>query len=101
MTCFALNNLSLSLSTAAGAPVLLLLFNAGPLDVSWAVQDKRVQVILECFFPAQATGEALRHMFYLNGPGSNPAGRLPATWPVSLNQVCLVLVSDEEEQSGY
>lgn len=71
---------------AAGAPVLLLLFNAGPLDISWAVHDKRVQVILECFFPAQSTGEALRHIFYRDGPGSNPAGRLPATWPTSLDQ---------------
>ncbi|XP_065838078.1 thermostable beta-glucosidase B-like [Oscarella lobularis] len=43
-----------------------------------------VDVIIECFFPAQAAGSALSDLFlgYVN-----PAGRLPATWPMSLDQV--------------
>ncbi|XP_072030500.1 uncharacterized protein [Amphiura filiformis] len=61
-------------------PVALLLFNAGPLDITWAVSNSGVQVIMECFFPAQATGDALYQVF-TNTNGANPAGRLPATWP--------------------
>ncbi|XP_072030528.1 uncharacterized protein [Amphiura filiformis] len=69
-----------------GKPVILLLFNAGPLNVTWAVSNAGVQVIMECFFPAQATGDALYRVF-TNTNGANPAGRLPATWPASLSQV--------------
>ncbi|XP_070573812.1 uncharacterized protein [Ptychodera flava] len=71
---------------AGGKPLVLLLFNAGPLDVSWAVQSDAVSVIVECFLPAQATGTALYRMF-INMQGANPAGRLPMTWPRSMQQV--------------
>ncbi|XP_077989356.1 uncharacterized protein LOC144443692 [Glandiceps talaboti] len=71
---------------ADGKPVILLLFNAGPLDVSWAVNNDAVSAIVECFFPAQATGTALYRLF-VNMEGSNPAGRLPMTWPKSMDQV--------------
>ncbi len=70
-------------------PVILLLFNAGPLDISWAVQSQRVSAILECFFPAQATGEALWRVLHNQGEGANPAARLPNTWPASVGQVNL------------
>ncbi|XP_071942033.1 uncharacterized protein [Antedon mediterranea] len=81
-----LNLLQDAVAAANGKPVILLLFNAGPLDVSWAVSSPSVRVIVECFFPAQATGEALRRLF-VNYPHSNPAGRLPSTWPASMEQV--------------
>ncbi|XP_071112668.1 uncharacterized protein [Haliotis cracherodii] len=68
-------------------PVVLLLFNAGALNVTWADQSSDIAAILECFFPAQATGEALRRVTINEGPGSNPAGRLPATWPASEDQI--------------
>ena len=32
---------------------VLVLYNAGPLDVSWAVNSKEVIAILESFFPSQ------------------------------------------------
>jgi beta-glucosidase len=66
---------------------MVLLYNAGPLDVSWAVNSERVHVIMECFFPAQSAGEALRRVVYNDGPAANPAGRLPNTWPASVDQV--------------
>lgn len=50
-------------------------------------QHAGVSVILECFFPAQATGDALYNVLTATGPGSVPAGRLPATWPVDIDQV--------------
>ncbi|KAJ6655616.1 hypothetical protein lerEdw1_004968 [Lerista edwardsae] len=71
---------------AAGRPVILLLFNAGPLDVSWAKGNESVGAILTCFFPAQAAGLAIAKVL-LGAEGTNPAGRLPATWPAGMHQV--------------
>ncbi|XP_071112530.1 uncharacterized protein [Haliotis cracherodii] len=72
---------------ASGAKVILLLFNAGPLNITWAVESPNVQVIMELFFPAQATGEALRRVLLAEGPNSVPAGRLPVTWPLYINSL--------------
>ena len=74
------------LVAAAGRPVILLLFNAGPLDVSWAQAHEGVGAILACFFPAQATGLAIARVL-LGEAGATPAGRLPATWPAGMHQV--------------
>lgn len=75
-----------AVAAAAGRPTILLLFNAGPLDITWAKQSDGVHAIIECFFPAQATGVAIANML-LNMEKANPAGRLPATWPADMDQV--------------
>ncbi|KAG8451444.1 hypothetical protein GDO86_003597 [Hymenochirus boettgeri] len=75
-----------AVSAAAGHPVILLLFNAGPLDISWAKNSNGVHAILECFFPAQAAGVAIAKML-IGADGVSPAGRLPATWPAGMEQV--------------
>ncbi|XP_034975135.1 uncharacterized protein LOC118087022 [Zootoca vivipara] len=75
-----------AMAWAAGRPVILLLFNAGPLDVSWAKAQDRVGAILACFYPAQVTGLALAKVL-VGAKGANPAGRLPATWPAGMHQV--------------
>jgi len=69
------------------APLVLLLFNAGPVDITFAQESPEVDAILACGYPAQATGEALYRVLTGSGPHSVPAGRLPATWPAQLNQV--------------
>ncbi|XP_053562988.1 uncharacterized protein LOC128653621 isoform X2 [Bombina bombina] len=75
-----------AVSSAAGRPIILLLFNAGPLDVTWAKSSDGVHAILECFFPAQAAGIAIA--LTLTGQGGiSPAGRLPSTWPAGMDQV--------------
>ncbi|KAK7483294.1 hypothetical protein BaRGS_00025461 [Batillaria attramentaria] len=70
-----------------GVPVVLVLFNAGPLNVTWADQHPGVTAILECFFPAQTTGTALLHVLTNYGGTSSPAGRLPNTWPLLASQI--------------
>jgi len=45
-----------AVANSGNAPVLLLLFNAGPLDVTWAKHNDRVVAIFECFFPGQTAG---------------------------------------------
>ena len=74
-------------ATAASDRIVVLLFNAGPLDVSWAVDSDRVRAIIACFFPGQATGDALVRVLTMTGPNSNPAARLPATWHAHMGQV--------------
>lgn len=74
--------------SAAGRPVVLLLFNAGPLDISWAKKEDAVGAIVACFFPAETTGLAVAKML-VGAEGANPAGRLPATWPAGMHQVWL------------
>ena len=69
---------------------MLLLFNAGPLDVTFAQESAEVGAIVACGYPAQATGEALYRVMTATGPHSVPAGRLPATWPAQLHQVTTV-----------
>ena len=66
------------------------MFNAGPLDITWAKLDPRVSAIVELFFPGQSTGQAVYTMLTASGgPNSVPAGRLTATWPSYLDQVVL------------
>ncbi|XP_070191071.1 uncharacterized protein [Littorina saxatilis] len=75
------------LANTKNTPVVLLLFNAGPVNISFADQDPRVSAILECFFPAQATGEAIGHVLLNDVKGAVPAGRLPYTWPMLASQL--------------
>ena len=67
--------------------IVLLLFNAGPLDITWAKLHPRVSAILACFLPAQSTGEALYNTLMATSPDAVPAGRLTITWPADLSQV--------------
>ncbi|XP_050390276.2 uncharacterized protein LOC126809649 [Patella vulgata] len=78
-------------------PVLLILFNAGPVDITWADSNPRVVAILEAFYPSQATGEALLNVVTMNGLDSVPAGRLPCTWPASDKQVKQIIIMREIE----
>ena len=73
---------------AKNNPVVLLLFNAGPLDITWAKLNPSVAAILVCFFSGQGTGKALYSTLTASdGPASVPAARLPSTWPSYLSQV--------------
>ncbi|KAH9492175.1 putative beta-D-xylosidase 2 [Bulinus truncatus] len=69
------------LKYSGNARVILLLFNAGPLNVTFADESDQVDAILECFFPAQATGDALVNLLTNKNGSYSPAGRLPMTWP--------------------
>ncbi|CAG5114562.1 unnamed protein product [Candidula unifasciata] len=69
------------LGTDSQAKIVLLLFNAGPLNVSFVDESDRVDAILACFLPGQATGEALVKVLTNSDGKSSPAGRLSVTWP--------------------
>lgn len=70
----------LQVVASLGKPVVLLVFTAGPLDLSWAKEN--VAAIIQAFYPSAPTGDAVATVLY----GSvSPAGRLPVTWPASLD----------------
>ena len=78
--------------SAKDTPMILVLFNAGPLDIAFAKLTPHTTAILEVFFPAQSTGKALYNVLTASaGPDSVPAARLPATWPAHIEQVSVAM----------
>lgn len=69
-------------SVSVGKPTILMLYNAGPVDISWAKEN--VDVIMLNFLPGQSAGKALVAVLLGN---ESPAARLPYTWPVNMTQV--------------
>ena len=75
---------------SAKGKIVLLLFSAGPLDIR--IADKyKVSAIIQCFFPAQATGTSLYNVLTKKTEDSNFSGRLPFTWYSSDAQVLKTL----------
>ncbi|XP_041350992.1 probable beta-D-xylosidase 2 [Gigantopelta aegis] len=73
-----------------GAPLVVFLFNAGPMNLTWAYNNDDVSAMFEVFFPAQATGEAMGRILTSQQDGDVPAGRLPNTWPKYIDDVPLM-----------
>jgi beta-glucosidase len=65
----------LEVAKSLGKPLLVVLFNGSPLDLSWAKQN--ASAIVEAWYPGQAGGLALADI--LSG-ATNPSGRLPLTF---------------------
>jgi beta-glucosidase len=67
---------------ATGKPVVLVLLNGRPLNITWASQH--VAAILEAWYPGTEGGDAVADL--LAGT-ANPGGKLPVTWPRSVGQI--------------
>jgi beta-glucosidase len=74
----------LEAAVATGKPIVLVLLNGRPLDITWASQH--VPAILEAWYPGTEGGNAVADL--LMGD-ANPGGKLPVTWPRSVGQVPL------------
>jgi beta-glucosidase len=72
----------LEAAVAIGKPVVLVLLNGRPLDITWASQH--VPAILEAWYPGTEGGNAIADL--LTG-AANPGGKLPLTWPRSVGQI--------------
>ena len=68
--------------TATGKPVVLVLVNGRPLDISWA--SGHVPAILEAWYPGSQGGNAIADVLFGD---ASPAGHLPVSWPRSTGQV--------------
>ena len=72
----------LEAAVATGKPVVLVLLNARPLNITWA--SKNVPAILEAWYPGTEGGNAIADL--LSGD-ANPGGKLPVAWPLTIGQI--------------
>jgi beta-glucosidase len=66
---------------ATGKPVVVVLVNGRPLDISWASQH--AAAILEAWYPGTEGGNAVADVLFGE---VNPGGKLPVSWPRSVGQ---------------
>jgi beta-glucosidase len=72
----------LEAAVATGKPVVLVLLNGRPLNITWAAGH--VPAILEAWYPGTEGGDAIADL--LSGD-ANPGGKLPVAWPRSVGQI--------------
>ena len=72
----------LEAAVATGKPIVLVLLNGRPLNITWASQH--VSAILEAWYPGTEGGNAIADL--LSGD-ANPGGKLPVAWPRSVGQI--------------
>ncbi len=65
-----------------GKPVVLVLLNGRPLDISWA--STHVPAILEAWYPGSQGGNAVADILFGD---ANPGGKLPISWPRGVGNV--------------
>jgi beta-glucosidase len=70
--------------SATGKPVVLVLINGRPLDISWAAEH--VPAILEAWYPGSQGGNGIADVLFGD---ANPSGHLPVSWPRSTGQLPL------------
>ena len=61
---------------ATGKPVVLLLVNGRPLDISWAAEH--IPAIVETWYSGSQAGNGIADILFGD---ANPAGHLPVSWP--------------------
>jgi beta-glucosidase len=72
----------LEAAVATGKPVVLVLLNARPLNITWA--STHVAAILDAWYPGTEGGNAIAQLL---AGDVNPGGKLPVTWPRDVGQV--------------
>jgi beta-glucosidase len=70
--------------TATGKPVVLVLVNGRPLDISWA--SEHVAAIVEAWYPGVEGGNAIADVLFGD---ANPGAHLPVSWPRNSGQLPL------------
>ncbi len=67
---------------ATGKPLIVVLLNGSAVAVNWA--DAHAAAILEAWYPGEEGGTAIADVLF---DDYNPAGRLPVTFPKSVEQL--------------
>jgi beta-glucosidase len=85
---------------ATGKPVVLVLENGCPLDISWA--SEHVPAILEAWYSGTEGGNAVADVLFGD---VNPGGKLPVSWPREAGAELLyynrTLTHDPEDRPGF
>jgi beta-glucosidase len=69
---------------ATGKPLVLVLVNGRPLNISWAAEH--VPAILEAWYPGSQGGNGVADVLFGD---ANPGGHLPVSWPRTAGQLPL------------
>ena len=72
----------LEAAVATGKPVVLVLLNGRPLDLTWA--SEHVPAILDVWYPGTEGGNAVADLLFGD---ALPGGHLPFAWPRSVGQI--------------
>ncbi len=72
----------LEAAVATGKPVVLVLMNGRPLNVTWA--STHVPAILDVWYPGTEGGNAVTDLLFGDAV---PGGKLPFAWPRSVGQI--------------
>jgi beta-glucosidase len=72
----------LEAAVATGKPVVLVLINGRPLNITWASQH--VPAILDAWYPGTEGGNAIADLLFGDAV---PGGKLPVSWPRDVGQV--------------
>jgi beta-glucosidase len=72
----------LEAAAATGKPVVLVLINGRPLNITWA--SEHVPAILDAWYPGTEAGDAIADLLFGNAV---PSGKLPVSWPRSVGQI--------------
>ena len=80
---------------ATGKPVVLVLVNGRPLDISWAAEH--VPAILEAWYPGSQGGNGVADVLFGD---ANPAGHLPVSWPRSTGTAADLLQPQPHPTAG-
>jgi len=70
--------------SATGKPVVLVLLNGRPLDITWAAEN--IPAILEAWYPGSEGGKAIANLLFGDAV---PGGKLPFTWIKHAGQIPL------------
>jgi beta-glucosidase len=85
---------------ALGKPVVLVLMNGRPLNISWA--SEHVPAILEAWYPGSEGGNAVASVLFGD---ANPGGKLPFSWPRDVGQAPVFyahnLTQDPDTAPGF
>ncbi|KAK7392248.1 hypothetical protein VNO78_20680 [Psophocarpus tetragonolobus] len=64
-------------AAASKGPTILVIMSGGPVDITFAKNDPRIQGILWAGYPGQAGGAAIADILFGT---ANPGGKVPMTW---------------------
>ena len=82
----------LEAAVATGKPIVLLLLNARPLDITWA--NDHVPGILEAWYPGTEGGNAIADVLFGDAV---PGGKLPFSWPRNVGQIPVNYAQNETQ----
>ncbi len=68
--------------SSTGKPIILVILSGSPVAINW--ENDNLDAVIEAWYPGEEGGNAVADVIFGD---YNPAGRLPVTFPKSLDQI--------------